>query len=1247
MGKVVVGYRYFLGMHLGICTGPVDSIMEIRAGDRTAWTGSVTDNASISINAPGLFGGEEKEGGLQGTLDVMMGADTQATNDYLVSQHGADTPAYRGILSAVWRRGLVAVNNPYLKPWAFKVRRILKGWQGGTAWYSEKAAITLAGVGQGMNPAHIVYECITNGDWGMGYGISLIDDASFRAAADTFYAEGFGLCLQWTRQTTIEAFIQHVMDHAGAILTQDRVTGLFQLIPLRSDYTVSSLQAFDESNVIAVESYERPALPDAVNEVTVKYSDLATGADASITVQNLANITSQGGVVSEGRPYPGLPTGALATRVALRDLRAKSTPLAKVRFKANRTASNLLPGKVIKLSWSKLGIDSLVLRVLKVNAGTVVDGAVTVEAAEDVFGLPASSYATQPPTGWTDPSTSPAAVANRVVREATYYETLQRLGSTDAAALPSDASYVMAAATRPSGDSLDFGLNSRTGTAAFEEADRGPFAPGGALLAGIDQIATSATLTNGVDLDLASASTFAQVDNEIIRIDTINAMTGAITFGRGVLDTVAATHAAGARVYFLQDFAAVDETQRVGGDVVDVRLTPRTGRGELDVTTAPTNTVNVVGRLARPYPPGKVRLNGNAYPSEESGAFALTWAHRSRLQQNLEGDESGNIGPEAGTTYSVEIRNTITDAVIASATGITGTAYGPTLPGGTYPARVKLWSMRSGLASFQQHDFIVSYTAPAPGALLTAAASIIPGTALLGDVTVAGRILPAASSIVRGGAYGNVDPYISDVILLLHLDGSNGSTIFTDSSQLAQTPIAVGNAQITTAQSKFGGASLTANGVSYLQVGKTGAIAAPWQITGDFTIEGWARISSTEATSFLTILSVESANSGGTWAGFSLRINNQNPNPVLDLTGGPFQVSIPIGGSYALPAKNAWFHFAMVVEGGNLRFFLNGQSLIYRTVGADSYDWQAVGITFPSTGTVKVGASNTGNMGSGGFWLDEVRVSKRARYTGSYAPIFTVGTSVAVNYDANFVPQAAAFPGYTGGADYYFSSVVLLLHADGTNGSTTVTDSSPTPKTMTVSGNANISTAQSKFGGASLAFDGSGDWVQTTSNLADFRFGTGDFTVEAFVNTSTGNKSIFDFYSGSVSNCWQLFIDASGYLTWYSSSGSGAEAVAAATTTDLRTGTWRHVAACRSGSTLRLFVDGALVASATDTRDYNATAITQLAIGAQVFVRNAAYDWNGYIDEVRITKGAARYLGNFATPSAAFPDGSSGGGGGG
>jgi hypothetical protein len=215
--------------------------------------------------------------------------------------------------------------------------------------------------------------------------------------------------------------------------------------------------------------------------------------------------------------------------------------------------------------------------------------------------------------------------------------------------------------------------------------------------------------------------------------------------------------------------------------------------------------------------------------------------------------------------------------------------------------------------------------------------------------------------------------------------------------------------------------------------------------------------------------------------------------------------------------------------------------------------------------------------------------------------------------------------------DLYRSQVSLLLHGDGTNGSTTIIDSSPTPKTITANGNAQISTAQSKFGGASLAFDGTGDYL-TIPSSSGFAFELNDFTVELWLYRSgSGQQHLYDARDTGVNtNRIMLYLDSSSQLAYF---GNGAARI---TTTSVPTlSTWVHVALCRASGNSRLFLDGVQVgATFADTISIVSPTAT-VAIGA---ANTGATSLNGYIDDLRITKGVARYTANFTPPTAAFPD---------
>lgn len=889
--KQTIGYRYFMGLHFGLCHGPVDAFMEVRGGDRTAWKGSgytvstdefgnevitpsgdavgeVTASGRIYINAPNLWGGEKKEGGIVGAADVMMGEATQAANDYLASKIGGPMPAFRGLCSLVFRGGMVGAMNPYPKPWKFQVRRILNGWQGGSAWYPEKAEVpvraevpgtpavipfeyeggenfptqTTVNLGRGpktvtfeyitgeipdkfivevdgvelvntgyvgdpnyfmaaygmttqnaltyelglrdlpsetvhmydpahdgtldfdtnpgvmrltfskasatatatlkvygpltgtawacrfivhgsdaspallgMNPAHIAYEALTNPEWGLGYPEAMLDAESFTAAADVFHAEGLGLCLQWVRQDTIEGFIQDVMNHAGAVLAQDPRTALFRILPIRGDYVVAELPEFRRGlNVVAVESFERASITETTNEVTVLYTDAATGKEGSVTIQHLANIQAQGGVASQTIRYPGAPTLGLAQRFALRDLTAKAAPLCKVRIIVDRSGYGILPGEVVRWSDSKLGIVDMPMRVLQVGYGGLTDGRITLDLAEDVFGLPAATYLGQQDSGWEEPATGALPSPDVTMLEIPYVTLVATLGAATVASLDAEAGYVGMAAASPGGGASSFALYSRVGSADYAEVDGGTWSPGGLLSEEVGPLDTELTLTSVYGYDQLTVGMLAMLgtgaDAELVRVDAGNATEGTLTVGRGCADTVPRAWPLGTRLWVLTGAMAVDPTEYATGETVDGKAATDAADGPLSLDDSPGDSVTLYQRQARPYPPGNVKINGEAYPAAVADEFIVTWAHRNRVLQadQLVDTTQASVALPDNTRYGLRFLDS-DDALLVEKLDIGGDTATVSLDY-TGDVTMELYTIDNTAESAQRHRITFAYS---------------------------------------------------------------------------------------------------------------------------------------------------------------------------------------------------------------------------------------------------------------------------------------------------------------------------------------------------------------------------------------------------------------------------------------------------------------------------------------------------------------------------------------------------------
>lgn len=215
--------------------------------------------------------------------------------------------------------------------------------------------------------------------------------------------------------------------------------------------------------------------------------------------------------------------------------------------------------------------------------------------------------------------------------------------------------------------------------------------------------------------------------------------------------------------------------------------------------------------------------------------------------------------------------------------------------------------------------------------------------------------------------------------------------------------------------------------------------------------------------------------------------------------------------------------------------------------------------------------------------------------------------------------------------DPYWANVAALLHMDGANGSTTFTDE--TGKTWTANAGAAISTSQSKFGGASGDFRASA-WITTPSH-ADFGFGSGDFTIEGFnfyTTTGGGDQCVFDNRSGANTGI-AIYIAGSGGNTLLRAFSNAAQ-IATSSPAGFSLSTWEHWAVTRQGTTLRGFIGGTQVFSVTDSRTYASSAAPFIGDNYVAPSQSALTR----VDEVRITKGVARYTANFTPPTAAFPN---------
>ena len=355
---------------------------------------------------------------------------------------------------------------------------------------------------------------------------------------------------------------------------------------------------------------------------------------------------------------------------------------------------------------------------------------------------------------------------------------------------------------------------------------------------------------------------------------------------------------------------------------------------------------------------------------------------------------------------------------------------------------------------------------------------------------------------------------------------------------------------------------------------------------GDFTTEGWIYFPS-EVPRSQTRGIVGARKPGNYVNEMVLYYSSYNAAPRVDFTATVGGTSV--NWAWMTPEYNRWIHWAVVRQGATGFFFFDG---VLRG------SWGAGGSRDVLTNEIRISA-NSGVVAYG--------------HTGGISDVrhyFNVS-----KYTANFTP-----PPFPGPYPHPFR------------------DSCKYRALSSIGSAIQPYTPDSKFGGGCMRFDGASHVTGAASD--DWNFGTGDFTIECFVKRETGGstyKVIFGIWTNTLDRWWALALSDTNVLQfWAGDNGSTETGLSSGQVPALNT--WVHVAVSRQGANLYLFIDGTLAATRSD-------------VGAQIFGNSASALYfgrrsgstgdyfAGMVDEVRITKGAARYTGNFTPPTQPHPEG--------
>ena len=223
--------------------------------------------------------------------------------------------------------------------------------------------------------------------------------------------------------------------------------------------------------------------------------------------------------------------------------------------------------------------------------------------------------------------------------------------------------------------------------------------------------------------------------------------------------------------------------------------------------------------------------------------------------------------------------------------------------------------------------------------------------------------------------------------------------------------------------------------------------------------------------------------------------------------------------------------------------------------------------------------------------------------------------------------------------DVYFPQTKVLLPFDGANGATTTSDLSNENHTVSFFGTSQISTVQSKFGGSSLLLDGNSDYL-TIPNSSALTLGSGDFTVEAWVyltNDPTHAPIAVLYDSTANRRSWWFALTTSSFLrlrVHLDETGNASNVMSFNGATTVTENVWHHAALTRNGNTVKLWLDGVQDGSGTCSFSVYNNTTDPLQIGTYFANGSPSAFFPGYIEDLRVTKGVARYTSTFTPPVA-------------
>lgn len=638
-GSVLLGFKYFMTVH-GILAERLDKVIRIYVGEKIFFIGE-TFNENFPINFPEFFQGGGLPNGLVGSFAVEQDNVSPFVKDNYPDEN---PPQFRGVVSiGFWGDG--AENGFYVGNSRQFPNMSVIGTNAEWGWYPEVAPIASEVDWTDMNPVCYIRNLTAN--------LPLTFGPSWEGAADTIFAEGLGLSMIYNGNESLGDFIDTILEHINAVTYFDRQTGEYEIKLIRNDYDEGSLPVFDRGNTIGDPQISRKNPADLPNTMGVNFTwSRKQGKRANVTQSNGA-LAAQFGRIATERDFPFITKRSLALSVLQRELATITSNPAFGEVRVIGLAPTMNIGSEFILDFPERGEPAMVCSIQEIIEGGPRDNSTLVRFVEHAFNDPETIEVDDDLVDPPDNTALPTEV--RSIVEMPYYIGQLTGGDdyADALAASDDFGTVLVYAQKPNGLHTNYAIHA---TPPGNDTGNGSYSTAGTLSDDITRMQTVFEVsTTNIDL----TGKLILLGGEYIVVDSVLDLGSSqqLTVGRGCLDTAPIVHTAGA-VFYYAAVTSGDAVAHYSDDVITYRLRSRVSGDILHAADALTDNLTYDARAIRPYPPGQFKTDGSYTDGREAGAtVALTWAHRDRELQLIEGQyedhDEADIGPETGTTYIV------------------------------------------------------------------------------------------------------------------------------------------------------------------------------------------------------------------------------------------------------------------------------------------------------------------------------------------------------------------------------------------------------------------------------------------------------------------------------------------------------------------------------------------------------------------------------------------------------------------